>query len=67
MGGSWQVIDERSFRKVNQAGVEYVLIFDDNFGIEATLASPVRNPPSKIRLASKEFDDLPPGFIVPYM
>ena len=64
--GTWKILDERTIQKTNQQGVEYVLVFEnDNYGKEATLASPVRDPPSKLKLTSKKKEDLPPGFIVP--
>ena len=65
--GTWQVIDERSFKKVNKSAVEYIVVFDDPYGLEATLASPVRNPPSRLRLSNSKMEDLPPGFHIPKM
>ena len=67
MEGSWQVIDERSFRKVNKGAVEYILVFDDPYGHEATLTTPVRHPPSKLRLSNNKMEDVPPGFHIPKM
>ena len=48
--GNWQVIDENSFWKKNSNGDMYILKFDDDYGREATLVSPTRNPPSKLIL-----------------
>ena len=47
-GGTWKALDEKTLWFREQNGTEFTLRFADDFGREALLISPVREPQSKL-------------------
>ena len=47
--GVWKVIDEKTLWLKNNNNLEYTLKFVDNYGYEALLITPAREPPSRLR------------------
>ena len=65
--GTWEVIDKRTFWKKNTNGDLYTIRFIDDFGEDAILISPARNPPSRLRLNQEKAtgDTTPSSTLIP--
>jgi len=53
ISGVWRALDEKTLWFKNKEGNQYTLGFSDDYGSEAVLIVPARDPPSKMRVINE--------------